>query len=86
MSTFIRVDGNDVTAVKKMCHKQISFKEETYTFVLKDTQGSEESYRVQIKFDATGQQRIVYTRKMVAGVAKVQVLLDILFLHRYDKV
>ena len=59
--------------------------EETYLYTLtvKDKQGGDESYRVQIKFDQHGKQDFVCMRKMVAGAAKVRVLLDVLCLHRY---
>ena len=54
-----------------------------YVFTLKDSSGGEESYKVQVEFDRHGKQSIIYIRKLIAGVAKVRVLLDILFLHRY---
>ena len=55
----------------------------TYAFTLKSKQGGEESYKVQVEFDRHGKQSIIYIRKLIAGVAKVRVLLDILCLHRY---
>lgn len=78
----VRVDVDDAIAMKKICRQQIGLKEETYTLILKDRLGSEESCRVQVKFDH-GKPSIIYTRKLISGVAKVRVLLDILLLHRY---
>lgn len=77
-----RVETADAVAMKDS-HKQIGIKEDTYTLIVKDKSGSSESYRVKIKFEGNEKPTIIYVRKLAAGIAKVQVLFDILLLHRY---